>query len=274
MQGQPFYYFAYGAAVSEVVVDTLTGEWKLLARRRAARRRPLAQPGDRHRPGRRRLHPGHGLADDGRAGLASERRHARAGLLLTHAPSTYKIPTANDCPPVFDVRLWKDGVGDDNVADDDPPQQGDRRAAAAAAVLGLLRDPRRGLGRGRPSRRSAARGAGDERGDPARDHAPCRRPRDERAAPARSRRRRGSPTARAGRRRRGRRGARLGAARRRHAHAGRRPTTTLGTIGGGHLELKAITAARAMLGARATIARARAALSRSARRSASAAAAR
>ena len=38
---------------------------------------------------------------------------ARAGMLLTHAPSTYKIPTANDCPPVFDVRLWQGG----NVAD-------------------------------------------------------------------------------------------------------------------------------------------------------------
>src|SRR5690606_7800744 len=30
MTGRPFYYFAYGAAVSEVVIDTLTGEWKLL----------------------------------------------------------------------------------------------------------------------------------------------------------------------------------------------------------------------------------------------------
>ena len=38
---------------------------------------------------------------------------ARAGMLLTHAPSTYKIPTANDCPSVFDVRLWQRG----NVAD-------------------------------------------------------------------------------------------------------------------------------------------------------------
>jgi len=28
--GRPFFYFAYGAAVSEVLVDTLTGEWKLL----------------------------------------------------------------------------------------------------------------------------------------------------------------------------------------------------------------------------------------------------
>ena len=44
------------------------------ARRRAARRRHVAEPGDRHRPGRGRLHPGHGLADDGRAGLASEDR--------------------------------------------------------------------------------------------------------------------------------------------------------------------------------------------------------
>ncbi len=28
-------------------------------------------------------------------------------MLMTHAPSTYKIPTANDCPPVFDVRLFE-----------------------------------------------------------------------------------------------------------------------------------------------------------------------
>jgi xanthine dehydrogenase large subunit len=29
-----------------------------------------------------------------------------AGKLLTHAPSTYKIPTANDCPPIFHVALY------------------------------------------------------------------------------------------------------------------------------------------------------------------------
>jgi xanthine dehydrogenase large subunit len=39
LQGKPFYYFAYGAAVSEVIVDTLTGE-QAAARRPAARRRP------------------------------------------------------------------------------------------------------------------------------------------------------------------------------------------------------------------------------------------
>jgi xanthine dehydrogenase large subunit len=76
LQGKPFYYYAYGAAVSEVVVDTLDRRVEAAARRRAARRRPLAEPGRRHRPGRGRLHPGHGLADDGRAGLASAERPA------------------------------------------------------------------------------------------------------------------------------------------------------------------------------------------------------
>jgi len=37
----------------------------------------------------------------------------KTGLLATHAPSTYKIPTANDCPPVFNVALYEA----DNVAD-------------------------------------------------------------------------------------------------------------------------------------------------------------
>jgi xanthine dehydrogenase large subunit len=39
--------------------------------------------------------------------------HPKTGALLTHAPSTYKIPTANDTPPHFDVRLF-DGA---NVQD-------------------------------------------------------------------------------------------------------------------------------------------------------------
>ncbi len=117
MQGSPFYYFAYGAAVSEVVVDTLTGEWKLLAvhalhdaGRSINRAVDLGQVEGGFIQGMGWLtmeelvwHP-----DDGTA---------KAGLLTTHAPSTYKIPTANDCPAAFDVRLWKDGDADDNAAD-------------------------------------------------------------------------------------------------------------------------------------------------------------
>lgn len=105
MQGKPFYYFAYGAAVSEVVVDTLTGEWKLL------RADVLHDVG-------RSLNPAidigqvEGAFIQGMGWLTTEELvwlpadSPRAGLLATHAPSTYKIPTANDCPPVFDVRLY------------------------------------------------------------------------------------------------------------------------------------------------------------------------
>jgi xanthine dehydrogenase large subunit len=39
--------------------------------------------------------------------------HPQSGKLMTHAPSTYKIPTANDCPPVFNVKLFEN----DNVED-------------------------------------------------------------------------------------------------------------------------------------------------------------
>jgi xanthine dehydrogenase large subunit len=116
MQGKPFFYFAYGAAVSEVVVDTLTGEWRLVAAH------VLHDAG-------RTLNPAIDIGQveggfiQGMGWLTTEELvwhpndgSAKAGLLLTHAPSTYKIPTANDCPPVFDVRLWKDGRADDNVA--------------------------------------------------------------------------------------------------------------------------------------------------------------
>ncbi|WP_372527533.1 xanthine dehydrogenase molybdopterin binding subunit [Piscinibacter sp.] len=108
LQGRPFYYFAYGAAVSEVVVDTLTGEWKLL------RADVLHDAG-------RSLNPAvdigqvEGAFIQGMGWLTMEELvwHPKTGLLTTHAPSTYKIPTANDCPPVFNVRLY-DG---ENVED-------------------------------------------------------------------------------------------------------------------------------------------------------------
>jgi xanthine dehydrogenase large subunit len=108
LTGRPFYYFAYGAAVSEVLVDTLTGEWKLL------RADVLHDAG-------RSLNPAVDLGQvegafiQGMGWLTSEELvwHPQTGLLATHAPSTYKIPTANDCPAVFNVRLY-DG---ENVED-------------------------------------------------------------------------------------------------------------------------------------------------------------
>jgi len=101
MQGHPFYYYAYGAAVSEVVVDTLTGEWKLL------RADLLHDVGSSLNPA---LDIGQieGAFIQGMGWLTMEELvwHPKTGMLMTHAPSTYKIPTANDCPPVFNVRLF------------------------------------------------------------------------------------------------------------------------------------------------------------------------
>ncbi|MGA0610166.1 xanthine dehydrogenase molybdopterin binding subunit [Caldimonas sp. KR1-144] len=108
LQGKPFFYFAYGAACAEVIVDTLTGEHRLL------RADVLHDVG-------RSLNPAidigqvEGAFIQGMGWLTMEELvwHPKTGALLTHAPSTYKIPTANDCPPVFNVALYEC----DNVAD-------------------------------------------------------------------------------------------------------------------------------------------------------------
>jgi xanthine dehydrogenase large subunit len=93
MTGKPFFYFAYGAAVSEVIVDTLTGEHKLLAADL------LHDAGTSLNPA---LDVGQveGAYIQGYGWLTMEELvwHPKSGALLTHAPSTYKIPTANDVP--------------------------------------------------------------------------------------------------------------------------------------------------------------------------------
>ena len=113
MQGRPFFYFAYGAAVSEVLVDTLTGEWKLL------RADILHDAG-------RSLNPAidigqiEGAFIQGMGWLTMEELvwhpadgSSKAGLLTTHAPSTYKIPTTNDCPAQLHTALFeRDNVHD------------------------------------------------------------------------------------------------------------------------------------------------------------------
>jgi len=101
MTGHPFYYYAYGASVSEVTVDTLTGEWRL------TRADLLADAG-------RSLNPAidigqvEGAFIQGMGWMTMEELvwHPTTGLLMTHAPSTYKIPTANDAPPIFNTMLF------------------------------------------------------------------------------------------------------------------------------------------------------------------------
>ena len=106
--GEPFYYFAYGAAASEVVIDTLTGESRLL------RADLLHDVGRSVNPAIDRGQVEGGFIQ-GMGWLTMEEVVWDAkGTLLTHAPSTYKIPVAGDCPPVFNTWLWERG---ENVRD-------------------------------------------------------------------------------------------------------------------------------------------------------------
>ena len=99
-RGHPFLYNAYGAAVSEVVIDTLTGE------NRVTRVDILHDVG-------RSLNPAIDLGQieggfiQGMGWLTTEELvFSDKGKLLTHAPSTYKIPAASDRPEILNIALW------------------------------------------------------------------------------------------------------------------------------------------------------------------------
>jgi xanthine dehydrogenase large subunit len=102
-RGRPFHYFAYGAAASEVEIDTLTGEYRLL------RVDILHDCG-------RSLNPAIDLGQieggfvQGAGWLTTEELWwDDAGRLCTHAPSTYKIPAVGDLPEDFRVTIWQGG---------------------------------------------------------------------------------------------------------------------------------------------------------------------
>ena len=108
-QGRPFYYFAYGAACSEVVVDTLTGENRIL------RTDILHDAGASLNPALD-LGQVEGGFVQGAGWLTTEELvWDAAGRLRTHAPSTYKIPCASDLPPVFEVALWEGENREDTI---------------------------------------------------------------------------------------------------------------------------------------------------------------
>ncbi len=99
--GRPFFYYAYGAAVTEVVVDTLTGETRVL------RTDILHDCGDSLNPAID-LGQVEGGYVQGVGWLTTEELWWNdAGELGTHAPSTYKIPTCSDLAPDFRVELMQ-----------------------------------------------------------------------------------------------------------------------------------------------------------------------
>ncbi len=107
--GRPFFYFAYGAALTEVVIDTLTGENRIL------RADILHDCGASLNPA---LDIGQieGGYVQGAGWLTTEELvWDDKGRLRTHAPSTYKIPAASDRPDVFNVALWNGKNAEDTI---------------------------------------------------------------------------------------------------------------------------------------------------------------
>jgi xanthine dehydrogenase large subunit len=102
MTGRPFYYFSYGAAVSEVVIDTLTGEARVL-------RTDILQDCGRSLNPAIDLGQIEGAFVQGMGWLTMEELWwDAAGALRTHGPSTYKIPGSRDVPPDFNVHILED----------------------------------------------------------------------------------------------------------------------------------------------------------------------
>jgi xanthine dehydrogenase large subunit len=109
LTGRPFYYFAYGAAVTEVAIDTLTGESRVL------KVDILHDVGHSINPA---IDIGQieGGFVQGMGWLTTEQLVWNdKGYLQTHAPSTYKIPATGDIPEHFKTDLWPEANREDNV---------------------------------------------------------------------------------------------------------------------------------------------------------------
>lgn len=109
MQGRPFLYFAYGAAVSEVIIDSLTGEYT------------VSRVDIVHDCGQS-LNPAMDIGQieggfiQGMGWLTMEELYwDDKGHLKTHAPSTYKIPTSRDIPDDFHVHLYSKGYNNEET---------------------------------------------------------------------------------------------------------------------------------------------------------------
>jgi xanthine dehydrogenase large subunit len=101
MKGRPFHYFCYGGSVSEVIVDTLTGEHRVL-------RADLLHDVGRSLNPQLDIGQIEGAFVQGMGWLTTEELHwdAATGALETLAPTTYKIPAVHDIPPDFRVALF------------------------------------------------------------------------------------------------------------------------------------------------------------------------
>jgi len=108
-KGRPFFYYAYGAACSEAAIDILTGEMSV---RRVDILHDVGQS----------INPAIDIGQieggfvQGMGWLTTEELvYDEKGRLLTHAPSTYKIPVAGDVPVDFRVALFENSNREDTI---------------------------------------------------------------------------------------------------------------------------------------------------------------
>ena len=147
LTGRPFYYFSYGAACTEVAIDTLTGENRVL------KVDILHDVGTSINPA---IDIGQieGGFIQGMGWLTTEQLVWNdKGLLATHAPSTYKIPATGDVPEHFTVQLWHEPNREDNVGGS--KAVGEPPFMLAISVYEALRDAAASARGGRPVRLEA-----------------------------------------------------------------------------------------------------------------------
>lgn len=107
-QGTPFFYFTNGVAASEVSINRFTGELKVL------RSEILMDLG---RPINEAVDHGQvtGAFIQGMGWVTTENLFYKKGLLLSHSPSTYKIPSIHDIPRVFKCNFLDNKINIRNV---------------------------------------------------------------------------------------------------------------------------------------------------------------
>lgn len=107
--GEPFFYFTQGTACSEVLIDRFTGEIKVT-------RTDILM--DLGRPINQGIDIGQvtGGFVQGMGWVTTENLHYNEnGLLLSHSPSTYKIPNVQDTPRIFNINLLENLHNDKNI---------------------------------------------------------------------------------------------------------------------------------------------------------------
>ena len=108
-KGRPFYYFCYGAAVTEVTIDALTGESVV------DRVDILQDAGNAINPALEHGQIEGGFAQ-GQGWLTMEEViWGDDGKIKTFSPSTYKIPAVTDIPKIFNVEIYKKGMNVEKV---------------------------------------------------------------------------------------------------------------------------------------------------------------